>query len=121
MSFPSAQMVLEDLVGRVTGALGAILADQAGIPIAQVCRPVDLGLRAIGDRCTHLLRETIATADRLGQGAVMEVVLEAERATIAMVPLKNSHCLCLLLDPEASVGRGLFEARRAAFALDQAP
>jgi hypothetical protein len=37
-----------------------------------------------------------------------------------MIPLKNACYLCLLLSPEAGLGRSLFEARRAALALDQA-
>jgi hypothetical protein len=36
-----------------------------------------------------------------------------------MIPLKNACCLCLLLTPETVLGQSLFEARRAAFALDQ--
>ena len=39
--------------------------------------------------------------------------------TVAMIPLKSACSLCVLLASDAVLGRSLFEARRAAFALDQ--
>jgi predicted regulator of Ras-like GTPase activity (Roadblock/LC7/MglB family) len=61
----------------------------------------------------------LAAAERLGQGEIGEVLLEGERMTVAMIPLKSACSLCVLLGAEAMLGRSLFEARRAAFALDQ--
>jgi|GEM_PF-1046329 len=113
------QSVLDSLVSRVAGARGAILVDRDGVPIARASRGPGVDLEAAGAGAGLLLRETLAAAERLGQGMVGEVLLEAERGTVAMIPLKNACCLCLLLGPDAALGRGLFEARRAAFALDQ--
>lgn len=113
------QAVLDDLLRRVAGSRSAILLDQAGIPIAQAGQGAGLDLEAACAGAGLLLRETLAAAERLGQGAVGEVLLEAERLTIAMVPLKNACSLCVLLGPEAVLGRSLFEARKAAFVLDQ--
>ena len=112
------QAILTDLVGRVGGCLGAILVDKDGVPVAQAAQGPAVDLEAIAALSHPLLQGTLAAAARLGQGAVSEVLLEAERATLAMIPLKNSCFLCLLLAPEAMLGRGLFEARRAASALD---
>ena len=114
------QEILENLVSRVGGARGAILLDKDGVPIAQAPQGPAFDLEAVGALSRPLLRDTLAAAARGGQGAVLEVLLEAERATLAMIPLKNSCYLCFLLSPEAMLGRGLFEARRAASALDQA-
>jgi predicted regulator of Ras-like GTPase activity (Roadblock/LC7/MglB family) len=119
MSSVDLQAVLVDLLGRVTGLRGAILLDNQGLPIAQASQEPGLALEAAGAGAGLLLRETLAAAERLQQGAVGEVLLEAERMTLAMIPLRNSCCLCLFLEPEAVLGRGLFEARKAAFALEQ--
>jgi len=113
------QVILDDLLRKVVGARGAILLDQGGIPIAQASHAPGLDLEAAGAGASMLLRETLAAAERLGQGQLGEVVLEAERMTVAMIPLKNACSLCLLLSPETVLGQSLFEARRAAFALDQ--
>ncbi len=114
------QAILTELVGRVTGSRGAILLDKDGVPIAQAPQGAAFDLEALGALSHPLLQDTLAAAARLGQGAISEVLLEAERATLAMISLKNDCYLCVLLSPEAVLGRGLFEARRAASALDQA-
>lgn len=113
------QSILDDLLRRVVGGRGAILLDQGGVSIAQASQGPGLDLEAAGAGASLLLRESLAVAERLGQGQVGEVVLEAERMTVAMIPLKNACSLCLLLSPESVLGQSLFEARRAAFALDQ--
>jgi predicted regulator of Ras-like GTPase activity (Roadblock/LC7/MglB family) len=113
------QAILTDLLQKLTGLRGAILLDQEGMPIAQVSRGTGLDLEAAGAGAGLLLRETLAAAERLDQGEVGEVLLEGERITLAMIPLKSACSLCLLLGSDAVLGRSLFEARRAAFALDQ--
>ncbi len=113
------QAVLTDLLHRVAGLRGAILLDQEGMPIAQASQGGGLDLQAAGAGASLLLRETLAAAERLSQGEVGEVLLEGERMTVAMIPLKSACSLCLLLGSDAILGRSLFEARRAAFALDQ--
>ncbi|MBI2114999.1 MAG: roadblock/LC7 domain-containing protein [candidate division NC10 bacterium] len=119
MASPDLQTVLDSLLNRVAGARGAILVDQDGVLIARASRGPAVDLDAAGAGAGLLLRETLAAAGHLGHGTVGEVLLEAERGTLAVIPLKNTCCLCLLLGPDAVLGRGLFEARRAAFALDQ--
>jgi predicted regulator of Ras-like GTPase activity (Roadblock/LC7/MglB family) len=113
------QAVLADLLNRVPGSRGAILLDQEGMPIAQASHESGPDLEAAGAGAGLLLRETLAAAERLGQGEVGEVLLEGERMSIAMIPLKSACSLCVLLGSEAVLGRSLFEARKAAFALDQ--
>ncbi len=114
------QGILTDLLQKVAGLRGAILVDQEGMTIAQAGRESGPDLEAAGAGAGLLLRETLAAAERLGQGEIGEILIEGERMTVAVMPLKSTCSLCVLLGPEAVVGRSLFEARRAAFALDQA-
>ena len=120
MAGKELQGILEDLLIRVAGSRGAILVDGDGLAIAQASRGALPLLEGLGTGCTMLLRESMAAAERLGQGPVTDLLLEAERATVALIPLKASCTLCLVLAPEAITGQGVFEARRTAFALDQA-
>jgi len=113
------QGILTGLLQRVAGSRGAILLDQEGMPIAHASQGPALNVEVASAGAGLLLRETLAAAERLGQGEVGEVLLEGERMTVAMIPLKNACSLCLLLDSQAVLGRSLFEARRAAFFLDQ--
>lgn len=113
------QAVLDDLLQRIAGLRAVILLDPEGIPIARASRGAGLDLDAAGAGAGIFLREALVAAERLGQGAVGEVLLEAERLTVAMIPLRNACSLCVLLDPKAVLGRSLFEARKAVYALDQ--
>jgi predicted regulator of Ras-like GTPase activity (Roadblock/LC7/MglB family) len=114
------QAILEDLLIRVAGARGAILVDGDGVAIAQASRDAWPLLEGLGTGCAMLLREGLAAAQGLDQGSVTDVLLEAEGASVALIPLKTSCALCLLLAPDAIPGQSVFEARRAAAALDQA-
>ncbi len=113
------QAVLTNLLHRVAGLRGALLLDQEGMPIAQASQTDGLDLEAAGAGAGLLVRDTLAAAERLGQGEVGEVLLEAEHMRIAMIPLKSACSLCLLLGPEAVLGRSLLEARRVASELDE--
>lgn len=120
MAGKELQGILEDLLTRVAGSRGAILVDGDGVAIAQASRGALPLLEGLGSGCAMLLRESMAAAEPLDQGPVTDLLLEAEGGTVALIRLKASCALCLVLAPDAVPGRSLFEARRAAYALDQA-
>jgi len=118
MAGKDLQGILEELLARVAGSRGAILVDDAGVAIAQASRGSLPQLEALGAGCTLLLRETAAAAERLGQGPLSDLLLETERATLALIPLKAGCSLCVVLAADAIPGQSVFEARRAALALE---
>ena len=118
MAGEDLQGILEDLLSRVAGSRGAILVDGDGIAIAQASRGPLPQIEALVAGSTMLLRETAAAAEQLGQGPLTDLLLETERATLALIPLKAGCNLCLLLAPDAVPGRSVYEARRAAAALE---
>jgi predicted regulator of Ras-like GTPase activity (Roadblock/LC7/MglB family) len=113
---PELSAVLASLVCRVPGALAALLVDRHGVPLARSHGDTS-GLEAPANRLVALLRRTLEAAERLDQGPVGDVLLEAERRALALVPLRDGCCLLLLVQPAAPPGHVLFEARRAAAAL----
>ncbi len=115
---PEFGAVLASLVCRVPGALAALLLSCDGFPLARSHGDTS-ALEAQADRCLALLRGMREAAERLDQGPVETVLFEAERRTLALVPLRDGGCLSLLLQPAAPPGQALFEARRAAAALDR--
>ena len=118
MASPDLQPILADLVSSVPGSGGAIVLDADGAAVAQVPAVLPTDMSTISAHCSALLQETLAAAERLRQGPVTDILLEAERASLALIPLGSGGCLCLLLQPDASAGRGLYEARRAALRLN---
>ncbi len=115
-SSPELSAVLASLVCRVPGAVAALLLDPNGVPLARSHGDTS-GLEAPADRLLGFLRRTLEVAERLDQGPVGDVLLEAERRTLALIPLRHGCCLLLLVRPAAPPGHVLFEARRAAAAL----
>jgi predicted regulator of Ras-like GTPase activity (Roadblock/LC7/MglB family) len=103
---------LTGLLTRVPGLRSVFLLDARGSLAGHADRGglVDLPLLALS--CHRLARETLGTALRLQQGPVGQIVLEAERVTLLLLPAEDGRTLCLLLDPEAAAGQALFEARK---------
>jgi predicted regulator of Ras-like GTPase activity (Roadblock/LC7/MglB family) len=118
VSVPDLQRILDDLICSAPESRGAMLLAADGTALAQATSGLPLAAEAISVRCQVLLQETLGVAERLDQGPVADVLLEADRGTLAMIPLRNGGCLCLVLQPGASTGRGLFAARRAAARLN---
>ena len=115
---PELAVVLASLVCRVPGVLAALLLDGHGVRLAQSQGDSSV-LEAGTDRFMTLLRRFQDAALRLQHGPVREVVIEAERRTLALIPLRHGCCLMLLMRPGGPVGQALFEARKATGALNR--
>ena len=117
MSHSEATEALTDLLGRVAGLRAALLLDENGSLVAHADRDelADAPLFAIS--CYRMARETLAAAERLGQGPVGQIVLEAEHGTLALLPGEEGRTLCLVLSPQGIPGQACFEARRLLAAL----
>ncbi len=118
MSIDLLRAVLEDLRQRISGVRAALLLDRDGLLIAHATQDAGQEMESAAAGAGLLFRDTWTAAGRLGQGEIGEILLEGERMHVAMIPLKSACRLCLVLSPDAVLGRALFEARRAASALD---
>ncbi len=115
---PEFAAILASLVCRVPGALAALLLGGDGALLARSHgEAADLAARA--DRLRGLLRLTQDAAAQVDHGPVREVFLEAERRSLALMPLRSGCSLVLLLRSAATPGQALFEARRAAATLNR--
>jgi predicted regulator of Ras-like GTPase activity (Roadblock/LC7/MglB family) len=121
MSKRDVTEALADLLGRVAGLRSALLLDENGSLVASADREGSSDLPLLAVSCRRMARETLAAAERLGQGPVGQIVLEAERGTLAILPWEDGRTLCLTLSPHAIPGQALFEARRLLAALPARP
>ena len=112
------QGALEALLQRVPGGRAAVLADPDGIALAAAARDPRLEADVVAARYAVVLRDLWSALDRLGHGEPSQVILELRGAKIAILPLKERFALYLVLEPDQDVGRGLFEARKTATALE---
>jgi len=115
----SFKMVLNELVGRVPGALGAIIADWEGEAVDQSGRMDDYELKVIGAHKGIILQNLRDVVKRLGEDHLHELVITTEQAQTLVLPVTNDYFLVLTLERSAMLGRALFEARRCIHALQQ--
>ncbi len=113
------QTTLDSLLERIQGSVGALLLDPQGIPLALARRDTTLDLEEIGVRYSLLLGEVLRLSDRREQGILRRLIVEMEKATLLIFTLHRGFSLFLLLAPDGEVGRGIFEARKAVFTLNQ--
>lgn len=109
MSFKS---VLEDLLERVPGALGAILADWEGEAVDQVSRIGEFELKIIGAHKGIILTNMRKAMRDLDSDDLQEIVVTTEKTQTLIIPITTDYYLVLTLQKDASFGRALFEARK---------
>lgn len=111
-STDGAHEVLAALTGRVKGAM---IATWLG-PEGEVLVSYPSGLP---NEAPLLFADLLSTAHRLHQGQLRATLIELEGAALIVVPLRDGSALLLVLRPEAPIGQGLFELRKAAFWWDR--
>lgn len=109
MSFKAA---LEDLVQRVPGALGAILADWEGEAVAQISRIGDYELKIIGAHKGIILANMRQAMRDLDSDDLEEIIVTTEKNQTLIIPITKDYYLVLTIQKDASFGRALFEARK---------
>lgn len=109
--------LLNALIERVPGALGAIIADWEGEAVDQVGTMDEYDLKVIGAHkgvILHSMREVI---DRLGNDELKEIIITTKQAQTLVLPVTKDYYLVLTLDRTDMLGRALLEARRCIQAL----
>ncbi len=117
MDFEAA---LRSLLERTAGVRGCVLLDRDGILLASALAGPDVSGEDLGARCGLLLRELATVTPRLGGGPLRATILDAERGSIVLLPLRGNYGLALFLGREGNLGQALFEARKVGFALNAA-
>jgi predicted regulator of Ras-like GTPase activity (Roadblock/LC7/MglB family) len=104
--------VLYDLVNRVPGTMGAILADWEGEAVERVARMDDYELRVTGAHQGVILDHLRGAVARIGADRLQEIVITTDRSLTVVLPVTEEYFLVVFLDRAATLGRALFEARR---------
>lgn len=108
----SFKETLENLIERVPGALGAILADWEGEAVDQVSRIGEYELKVLGAHKGIILTKMRQAMRDLESDVLEEIVVTTERNQTLILPITQDYYLVLTLQREELLGRALFEARR---------
>lgn len=108
---------LNELLTRVPGAQGAILADWEGEAVEQIGLLDDYDLKVIAAHKGVILSNLREVVDRLGDDQLNEVVITTKCGQTLILPVTRDYYLVLTMDRSDMLGRALLEARRCRQAL----
>jgi predicted regulator of Ras-like GTPase activity (Roadblock/LC7/MglB family) len=104
--------ILQDFIGRVPGAIGAVLVDRDGEAVDYAGRVDTYDLKLSGAHWQIVLKETCALTDRSGLGVPRALAIRGERRSFIVHALPDDYALVLLLGRRAG-----FTAAARAFAV----
>ena len=110
---------LARVVGRIEGAVAAVILGIDGIPIERYVDGLDsdLDIELMATELTTLLRRSMRTASDTALGELHELVLAADRMSFLLRPITSEYFLLLALLPGGNIGRARYELRKAQMVL----
>src|SRR4026208_1902338 len=107
--------MLESIIGRAEGSLGALIMGTDGIAVEKVLGEagMDANLDVAAAEFTSLVRSAQRAGNDTGLGGLRELVISLESATMLMRLLSRDYFVVLAMSSQGNLGRGRFELRKA--------
>ena len=107
--------MLESIIGRTEGSLGALIMGTDGIAVEKVLGEAgaDANLDIAAAEFTSLVRGAQRAGNDTGLGGVKELVVSLDGAVLVMRLLSRDYFVVLALNSQGNLGRGRFELRKA--------
>ena len=107
--------LLETIIERTEGSLGALIMGTDGIAVEKVLAEAgkEANLDIAAAEFTSLVRGAQRAGNDLGLGNLRELVISLDDSIILMRLLSRDYFVVLALNPEGNLGRGRFELRKA--------
>ena len=107
--------LLESIVERTEGSLGALIMGTDGIAVEKVLGEagMDANLDVAAAEFTSLVRSAQRAGTDTGLGGLKELVISLESATMLMRLLSRDYFVVLAMGAHGNLGRGRFELRKA--------
>jgi predicted regulator of Ras-like GTPase activity (Roadblock/LC7/MglB family) len=107
--------MLESIIGRTEGSLGALIMGTDGIAVEKVLGEAgaDANLDVAAAEFTSLVRGAQRAGTDTGLGGLRELVVSLEGAILIMRLLGRDYFVVLAINPQGNLGRGRFELRKA--------
>jgi predicted regulator of Ras-like GTPase activity (Roadblock/LC7/MglB family) len=104
--------ILEDMVRRVPGAVGAVFADWEGEPVDQFAHIAPLEIQLVGAHWGVVWSQ--ATRRLQALGAIEELLIEGERAIVLVRAVTDSYFVVLATKRDAHLATARREVERTA-------
>ena len=106
--------ILEAMVRRVPGAVGAVFADWEGEPVDQFAHIPPLDIQLVGAHWGVVWSQASARLGRHRLGLVEELLIEGERAIVLVRSVTDRYFVVLATKPDAHLGTARRELHRGA-------
>lgn len=109
------KQMLETIIERTEGSLGALIMGTDGIAVERVLGEAgkDANLDVAAAEFTSLVRSAQRAGSDTGLGNLHELVIALDEAVVIMRLLSRDYFVVLALTPQGNLGRGRFELRKA--------
>ena len=107
--------LLETIMERTEGSLGALIMGVDGISVEKVLGDAgaEANLDVAAAEFTSLVRSAQRAGNDTGLGNLKELMISLDQAVVVMRLLSRDYFVVLALNPEGNIGRGRFELRKA--------
>ena len=110
---------LRRVAAKVEGTRAVSLVGADGIPVETWGAPEGLSMETVAAEVGGLLKAARSTSSASGEGEVREVATVTDGGITLLSRVSREYYLLLLLAREGNLGRGRFELRKAAAALEK--
>ena len=110
---------LAQIAERVEGTRAVSLVGADGIPVATWGSKEDLSIETVAAEIGGLVRAARGAGTASGSGEVREIATVTDGGITVLSRVTGEYYLLLLLAREGNLGRGRFELRKAAAALEK--
>ena len=107
--------MLETIIERTEGSLGALIMGTDGIAVEKVLGDAgaEANLDVAAAEFTSLVRSAQRAGTDTGLGGLRELVISLDSAVLVMRLLSREYFVVLAMSPQGNLGRGRFELRKA--------
>jgi len=113
------EKALARIADRVSGTRAVSLVGSDGIPVATRGSTEGLSIETVAAEIGGLLRAARTTGAASGSGEIREIATVTDTGITVLSRVTGEYYLLLLLAREGNLGRGRFELRKAAAALEK--
>ncbi|MBA4374022.1 MAG: GTPase [Thermodesulfovibrio sp.] len=100
--------VLEEIVGKVDGAVSAMIIAADGIPVQEYVAERLIDLTGLGAEASAMIRDVALAAENLGLGEAREFSIISDMCGIIMRKINEDYYIALIIRPDGNYGKGRF-------------
>ena len=105
--------VLKDTVGRVDGAVSAMIIASDGIPVQEYISEKLIDLTGLGAEASAMIRDIGLAAENLGLGEAREFSIISDTCGIIMRKINSDYYMALVIKPDGNYGKGRYILKAA--------